>query len=428
VDFPGIQSIENGSLGRDMWMISCCSQLPGGAGVAIVYNPYDWGTHEDPYPIYRALRDEAPVYFNAELDFWALSRHEDVLAAFRDSERFSNAEGIALEREQLPDVSVVMSFLGMDPPRHDRLRALVNRGFTPRRVAALEPHIRELAVHYLDSFVADGRCDFIGQFAGKLPMDVISEMVGVPPEDRDTLRAWADTVVHREEGKAEVPVAGMEAATKILRYFAKHVNERRSTPPNDLTGALITAEIDGERLSNKDLIAFLFLMIIAGNETTTKLLGNALYWLSKNPDQRAKVLADPGLIPGWVEETLRFDASSQLIARTTTCDIEIRGRTIPKGARVALLIGAANRDERVFRNPDVYDVTRQQNESLAFGYGTHFCLGASLARLEGRVALEEVLVRMPDYAIRAEGTKRIHSSNVRGFAALPIEFTAAGRA
>jgi cytochrome P450 len=179
----------------------------------VVFDPYDWQTDEDPYPVYRRLREEAPVYHNEVLDFWALSRHADVLAAFRDPVRFSSAQGVALEREQLPDPSVVMSFLGMDPPRHDRLRALVNRGFTPRRVQALEPHIRALATRYIDRFVDEGSCDFIQDFAGKLPMDVISEMVGVPPEDRDTLRSWADTVVHREEGRPEVPPTSPATST-----------------------------------------------------------------------------------------------------------------------------------------------------------------------------------------------------------------------
>jgi cytochrome P450 len=387
------------------------------------FDPYDWKTQEDPYPVYRALRDEAPVYHNEERDFWALSRHADVLAGFRDPLRFSNAQGVALEREQVQEASAVMSFLAMDPPRHDRLRSLVSRGFTPRRVADLEPHVRSLAVHYLDAFSETGRCDFIQEFAGKLPMDVISEMIGVPREDRDTLRTWADTVVHREEGRAEVPPEGMQAAAHILGYFARHVEAHRARPQDDLTDALLAAEVDGDRLSDRDIIAFLFLMIIAGNETTTKLLGNAVYWLWKNPDQRKRVRDDPALIPGWVEETLRYDASSQLIARTTTCPVEIHGREIPGGARVALLIGAANRDERVFQDPDVFDVRREQRQSLAFGHGTHFCLGASLARLEGRVALEEVQARIPDYEVRPEGLARIHSSNVRGFASLPLEFT-----
>ena len=403
---------------------SAGSALSRGAALSVIYNPYDWFTHEDPYPVYRALREEAPVYYNEELDFWALSRHADVLRAFRDVRRFSSADGVALERGQLPDPTRVMSFLAMDPPQHTRMRALVNRGFTPRRVAALEPFVRELAVHYLDSVAGDGECDFIGQFAGKLPMDVISELVGVPREDRDELRTWADLVVHREEGVADVPAAGVQAAASILGYFTRHVEQRRANERDDLTTALIDAEIDGERLSDTDIIAFLFLMIIAGNETTTKLLGNALYWLGENPGERARVLASRSLVSSWVEETLRYDPSSQLIARTALCDIEIHDRTIPSGARVALLIGSANRDEREFESPDVFDVTRSEGQCLAFGNGTHFCLGASLARLEARVALEEVLARVPDYAVQHDRIERVHSSNVRGFAVLPIRFGA----
>jgi cytochrome P450 len=387
----------------------------------VVYDPYDWQVHEDPYPVYRALRDEAPCYHNETLDFWALSRYDDVLAGFRDWQRLSNLQGVALEREQIAGASDVMSFLGMDPPRHDHVRNLVSAGFTPRRVRDLEGPVRDLATRYLDAIAEKGEGDFIGDFAGKLPMDVISEMLGVPPEDRDTLRAWADTVVHREEGNPNVPPAGLEAAANILKYFAEHVATRRSRPGDGLTEALIAAEVEGSRLDDRDIIAFLFLMIIAGNETTTKLLGNALYWASRNPEQRAKLAADPGLAAPWAEETLRYDPSSQLIARTATCDIELHGETIPDGARVALLIGSANRDERYWKHPDRFDLERNTTGSLAFGQGTHFSLGASLARLEGRVALEEVLRRIPGYRIREQGIERIHSSNVRGFAALPIE-------
>jgi cytochrome P450 len=387
----------------------------------VVFDPYDWKTHEDPYPVYRALRDSAPAYYNEQRGFWALSRHADVLAAFLDPVVFSNAEGVSLERDQVREARTVMSFLGMDPPEHDRLRALVSRGFTPRRVRELEPSIRMLATRYLDRCVEKRRCDFIADFAGKLPMDVISEMLGVPEDDRDTLRTWADTVVHREEGNPNVPPAGMQAAAFMLKYFAEHVAARRARPGSDLTDALVAAEVDGDRLADADIIAFLFLMIIAGNETTTKLLGNALYWLWRHPDQRAALAASPALVPAWAEETLRFDPSSQLIARTTTAEIERHGRRIPAGARVALLIGAANRDERVFPEPDRYDLSRNTAASLAFGQGTHFCLGASLARLEARVSLEEVQRRIPRYEIIEDGIVRVHSSNVRGFAALPLD-------
>jgi len=394
----------------------------------VVYDPYDWQVHEDPYPTYHALRDEEPAYYNERLDFWALSRHADVLEAFRDPVTYSNRSGVSLERSQIGDATSVMSFLAMDPPQHGRLRLLVSRGFTPRRVSALEPRIREIATHYIDSFIERGECEFIGEFAGKLPMDVVSEMLGVPEEDRDQLRTWADTVLHREPGVAEVPEAGMQAAARLLGYFAEHVGARHESPgADDLTEALIAAEVDGDRLADRDIIAFLFLMVIAGNETTTKLLGNALYWISKHPEQRARVTADESRIPGWVEETLRFDPSSQLIARTATRAVELHDRKIPEGARVALLIGSANRDERVFARPDIYDIGRNTSQSLAFGQGTHFCLGASLARLEARVALEEIQRRLPRFEVGFEELVRVHSSNVRGFARMPIVFPAGSR-
>jgi cytochrome P450 len=388
----------------------------------VEYSPYAYEAHEDPYPIYRALRESAPLYRNEEVGFWALSRHADVLAAFRDAEHFSNRYGVSLEQSAHDDASAVMSFLAMDPPRHTRMRALVSRGFTPRRVAALEPRIREITTAYIDRFATDGRCDFIQDFAARLPMDVISEMLGVPEVDRDMLRTWADLVVHREEGNFDVPPAGVEAALNIVAYFEKHVAEREKAQRDDLTGALLAAEIDGDRLSPKEVIGFLFLMIIAGNETTTKLLGNAVYWLWKNPSQRDLVRADPTRIPRWVEETLRYDGSTQALARTVVQPTELYGQKLAEGERLLLLIGSGNRDERVFPEPDRYDIQRDTTEMLSFGHGIHFCLGASLARLEGRVALEEVQARLPDFELDEKRLVRVHSSNVRGFASMPIEF------
>ena len=388
----------------------------------VEFDPYDWQTHEDPYPVYRRLREEAPVYYSEKRDFWALSRHADVLAGFRDPVRFSNAHGVSLERD-VREARTVMSFLGMDPPEHGRLRGLVSAAFTPRRVLGLERHIRSLADTYIDAFVETGHCEFIEDFAGGLPMDVISEMLGVPAADRTELRNSAELVVHREPDNPAVPPAGMEAAATMLRYFAAHVTDARKDPKDDLTGALILAEVEGDQLSDPEIIAFLFLMIIAGNETTTKLLGNALYWLGRNPEQRAKVEANPALIPAWAEETLRYDPSSQLLARTASCDIAMEGQTIPQGARVALLIGSGNRDERAFENPDRFDVERNTSNSLAFGQGTHFCLGASLARLEARIALEQVQARLGGWQVREDELERVHSSNVRGFARFPIDFT-----
>jgi hypothetical protein len=389
----------------------------------VEYDPYVYQVHEDPYPIYRALRDQAPVYRNPALGFWALSRHADVLAAFKDVETFSSRYGVSLDRDVFhPDAHSTMSFLAMDPPRHTRMRALVSRGFTPRRVSELEPRIRAIAREHLDACAGRGGCDFIADFAGKLPMDVISELLGVPASDRPTLRCWADQVVHRDEGMRGLPPAAAQAALAMVQYFTEMVAAGRRNPRDDLTGALLAAEIDGDRLSNREIIGFLFLMIVAGNETTTKLLGNAVYWLSRNPEQREKLRRDPGLIPAWVEETLRYDNSTQALARRVEREVELHGEKLREGDKVVLLIGSANRDERVFPDPDCFDLLRNTQRSLAFGQGTHFCLGASLARLEGRVALEELERRLPGWQVEPSGSVRVHSVNVRGFAALPIRF------
>jgi cytochrome P450 len=286
----------------------------------------------------------------------------------------------------------------------------------------LEPRIRELAAQYLDECVERGSCDFVAEFAGKLPMDVISELLGLPASDRAMLRGWADAVVHREEGVVGVPPAAAGAALRLLQYFQTHVAERRTRPRGDLTEALLEAEIDGDRLSEREVLGFLFLMVIAGNETTTKLLANALYWLWRNPGQRDLLLANPRLIPHWVEETARYDNTSQAVARVVARDTELCGTRLREGEKVVLLIGSANRDERAFEDPDRYDLLRSTRASLSFGQGTHFCLGAALARLEARVALEEVWQRFPEYDVDPEGIVRVHSVNVRGFAALPIKF------
>jgi cytochrome P450 len=387
------------------------------------FDPYAYAVHEDPYPIYARLRAEAPAYWNEQLGFWALSRHADVLAGFKEWTRFSSRNGVSLDVDAFHEnAEATMSFLAMDPPRHDRLRALVSRAFTPRRVSSLEPHVRALARHYLDEIGASGRCDFIRDFAGKLPMDVISEMIGVPAADRAQLRSWADLVVHRDEGVQSLPPAAARSALHMLHYFTEMLADRKKTPRDDLTGALIAAEIDGDRLADREIIGFLFLMVVAGNETTTKLLGNALYWLWRHPGERDRLRADPTLVPRWVEETLRYDNSTQALARVVVTDTEMHGAKLRAGDRLVLLLGAANRDERVFPEPDRYDLLRDTSASVAFGQGVHFCLGASLARLEGRVALEEVWNRMPDFEIDASGIVRVHSVNVRGFAALPIAF------
>ena len=387
-------------------------------------DPYAWEFHEDPYPTYAELREEAPAYYNEKLGFWALSRHADVRLGFMDCQTFSNAEGVALEAFS-KDAWRTMSFLAMDPPSHDVLRGLVNRVFTPHRVREFAPRIRELANGYLDLFPEDGRVDFMESFASKLPMDFISEMIGVPKQDRDQVRHWVDDVVHREEGANVVPPLAIQASAKLLEYYQSLVDERRKRPVDDLLGALMAAEIEGRRLNDHELLSFLFLLGVAGNETTTKLLGNALHAAHCFPDQLELVLARPRLTRAWVEETARFDNSSQVVYRTLGQDIELHGKKMLQGERVALLIGSANRDGRVFPNPDVLDIQRDCSNSLAFGRGVHFCLGANLARMEGRVCCEEILKRYPRFELDESRAERAHSGNVRGFTKLPIEFKAA---
>ena len=391
----------------------------------VVYDPYAYEIHEDPYPTYARLRAEAPLYRNDELGFWALSRHEDVMAAFRDPARFSSANGVSLEPSATgPHAHRTMSFLAMDEPRHGRMRGLVSRGFTPRRVLDLEPRIEAIALQHLEPALERGTFDFVAEVAGKVPMDVISELMGVPPADRDEVRRLADVVVHREDGVHDVPAEGMEAALTLVGYYADLLDERRKRPADDLTSALLEAEIDGDRLTDDEIIGVMFLMVVAGNETTTKLLANAWYWAWRFPDERAKPFADPGRIPDWIEETLRYDTSSQMLARTAVGDVALHGEVVPAGGRVLLLAGSANRDERAFPDPDRYDLDRDTAASASFGAGRHFCLGASLARLEARVVLRALTERVADYDIDEEGASRVHSVNVRGFAELPTTVVA----
>ena len=397
----------------------------------LVFSPYDYAVHEDPYPFYARLRDEAPVYHNAELDFWALSKYSDVREAFRAPEVFSSAMGVSLDPAAYgPHAHKTMSFLAMDDPRHARLRRLVSKGFTSRRVDSLGQGIEKISRQYWDECLqraGDGEAiDFVDDYAGKLPMDVISDLMGVPEADRAELRRLADLVMHREEGVQDVPQDSMVAAMDLITYYQGMVAERRRSRTEDLTSALIDAEIDGEHLDEDEILSFLFLMVVAGNETTTKLLANALFWGHEYPEQSRLVLDDPSLAPQWVEETLRFDTSSQMVLRTTTTDTTIRGVTIPADEKVLLLIGSANRDHELFPDGDVYDLSRDTSASLSFGQGPHFCLGAHLARLEARIALDMIARSVTGYEL-LPGAERVHSSNVRGFAHLPMRIEVAGR-
>lgn len=402
----------------------------------VVLDPYDYAFQDDPYPTYAWLRAHEPLHHNPELDLWALTRHADIAEAFRTDGTYSNSWGVAIEKSAWgPDAHRVMSILGMDPPRQNRLRALVSRGFTPRRVHDLLPRIQALTERYLAECLEMGSFDWITDFAGKLPMDVISEMMGVPEEDRAEVRRQADIVVHREDGMYDVPPAGAEASMWLVVYYQAMVDQRRTQPTDDLTSALIEARLedgssDGERLSDEDVIAFLFLMVVAGNETTTKLLGHALFHLTRHPDQLEQVFGGGGnseLVVPWVEETLRFDTSSQLLARYLLRDVELHGVVAPQGAKLVLCLGSANRDERVFSRPTDYDISRDKDELaqiLSFGGGRHFCLGANLARLEARVALTALVERVRSVEVDHDRCTRVHSVNVRGFASVPARVEA----
>lgn len=397
----------------------------------IVFDPYDYAFQEDPYPTYRRCRDEDPLHHNPDLDVWFLTRHADIQHAVRSTGTYSNAMGVSIDKRAWgPDAHRVMSFLAMDPPRQTRLRSLVSKGFTPRRVAELAPQIRRLTDLHLDRCIEEGSSDWIHDFAGRFPMDVISEMMGVPEADRAEVRRLADLLVHREPGVYDVPPAGSEAALTLVVYFTEMVESRKKRPTEDLTSALLAAELDDDRLTDEEIIAFLFLMVVAGNETTTKLLGNALFHLTRHPEQYDAVFADPAdagdpdeLVVPWIEETLRYDTSSQMVARHLLTDVELHGRVAPAGSRLVLVLGSANRDDRVFSDPDRFDIARDKDElaqSLSFGGGRHFCLGANLARLEARIALTELVRRVRAVEVDHDGCVRVQSINVRGFASVPV--------
>ena len=385
------------------------------------FNPYSYEFHEDPFPVYRALRDHAPCFHNPDLDFWALSRYDDVLAALHDPNTYCSRYGISLEQD-----NALPMLLTTDPPDHTELRRIVSRAFTPRRVTDLEPAVRALSREFLDELLAKGEGDLVADYAARLPMDVIARMLGVPRADEEQLRVWTNALLDRDEGVPDVTPAGIAAATHLYKYFCDFVAERRAglsdgNSPDDLTTALCAAGTGADALDDQQVVGFLFLLIIAGNETTTKLLANCLLALQRSPDERRKVVGDPGRIPDAVEEILRHEGSTQLMARVLTRPVDLHGEHMPGGARVLLLLGSANRDERVWDRPDEFDIDRVSSvQHVGFGHGIHVCLGAALARLEMRVSLEEIFAAMPEYEIDERRCTRVHSGNVRGWATVPI--------
>lgn len=408
----------------------------------LVYDPFTEGFRTDPFEVYARLRDEQPTYHNPDLDLWALSRFHDVWDAVHDPGTFSSHDAISLQDPRKAAVNadalaaggvdiedllrgaseVAPMMIMLDPPRHDQLRDLVKRAFTPRRVAALEPRIREIAVQLLDGFAERGSCDLTAEFAGPLPTIVIAELLGVPAEDRVQFRSWSNSLVTIDFNSDSLTIEAMTAFAQLWGYFSAILNEREGNPGDDLISALIEAEIDGVRLERNELLGFCILLLLAGNETTTNLISNATVLLARHPDQRRMLVDDPTLLPGAVEEFLRYDSPVQALGRIVTRDVEVNGVTIPGGARLALLFGSANRDPREFDDAERFDITRRSDRHLAFGHGLHYCLGASLARLEARVAFEELLARIPEYSLATDDIDRLKSGLIRGCQTLPIDF------
>ncbi len=391
--------------------------------MGVDYNPFGFAVHEDPYAVYRELRDEAPAYWNDELRFWALSRFDDVLEGFRDLGTYSSANGVALEnRGRTSDQFRQM--IEMDPPQHTAFRKLVSRVFTGARVAALEDQIRAIVDGHLDEIAPLGAADLIASVSGPVPMDVISVMLGIPAADRPELRRLADKLMIREDGQVQMPPEALEGIAGLLGYFADDLKTRRTTGREGLISDLLDLEVDGRSLDEPELLGFCILFVVAGHETTTKLLANAIELLAEHPDQRARIIDEPALIPDAVEEVLRFRNSTQYMHRTLTRDVDLHGETMHAGDSVLLVIGAANHDEREFGpTAETFDIDRRPERHLAFGYGAHFCLGAALARLESKVALEQIHRRIPDYVVDHDRAVRFHSGNVAGWTSLPITFT-----
>lgn len=383
------------------------------------YDPFDYRTHDDPYPVYRRLRDESPVFHNEKYDFYALSRYDDCQQAVRDFKTFTSAQGTSLEELK----AQVELLINTDPPVHSRLRHLTAGLFTPAKVAPLEQAVRDMARELLVPHLAAGRLDIIDDFAARLPMAIICRLLGFRREDEDLLRSWTDTVVHRDEGVFAMPDEGMQATLRLYDYFNTEIAERaraRSTR-DDIIGLLMAAQAEG-RIDHEGLLGYIYILSIAGNETTTKLIGNMCYQLHRHPDQFDAVLADHSLIPGLIEETMRFDGPTQMMARTTTRDVTLHGTTIPAGKKVALIFTSGNRDERHYPDAEQFDIRRNQRDHLGFGGGLHACLGAALARLEARVAMEEILSALGHFTVDETNLARMHSPNVRGFTHVPVSF------
>lgn len=390
-----------------------------GAATA-TYDPYAPDNVLDPYPAFRRLRDEAPVYHNPGMNFWALSRYDDVCAAHRDARRFASGEGITIEGAEKGMPLLILR----DPPDHNWHKGLVTRVFTNARMAALEPFIREKAVALLDGLAGQEELDFVHDFTVELPMAVICELIDIPVEHRRTLHERANAPLLR--GDDLDPDAATAARIAQFQFFHELTVARRAKPRDDVITALIDTEVKDEagnlrRLDDTEIATHFIELATAGHETVAKALASGLIALHHFPDQRAQIQADPSLIPAAVEELLRYDPSSQMQGRTTSEDVTLHGVTIPAGSRTMLLTASATRDERVFPQADRYDVRREMDQrSIYFGHGIHKCLGIHLARIEMRIALEELFKRYPDYAVDPSRSRRPTLTMLRGVANLQM--------
>ena len=383
---------------------------------ALEYSPFAPDVQHDPYPIYRRLRDEQPLYRNVELGFWAVSRYEDVVSVSRSWEAYSSAFGVDIDATG--DEFGHGNFLEEDPPLHDLLRAVVREQFIPKSLrAALEPFVRQ----EVERLVADLRTrpavDFARELAWELPIVVVSHLMGFPREDRDRLRAWEETFALRVPGLDRLPPFALRAGAALRSYFADLIEERRADPREDLLTSIAGAEVDGRPIGDAAR-GMVFILFVAAIETTASLITQSLRLLAEHPEQRDWLRQNLNAAPAAVEEVLRYEAPVQNIKRTTLVDVELLGERIPRESTVLLLTGSANRDERRFRDPDVFDITREPKRHLAFGEGIHHCIGAPLARLEGQVVLETVLCELPDYELIGTPT-RLPNNIVRGYISLP---------
>jgi cytochrome P450 len=392
----------------------------------IYYDPYDFEIDTDPYPIWRRLREERPLYYNDRYDFYALSRFDDVERGLIEWKTYSSAKGTLLEiirsGMEIPAGSIIFE----DPPGHNMHRGLLSRVFTPRKMNAIEPKIREFCARTLDPKMGGDGFDFIADLGAQMPMRVIGMLLGIPEQDQQALKDAIDDGLRLEEGT--MPDAGSYAVESQASNFAEYIDWRSEHPSDDLMTELLQAEFEDEtgsnrRLSRTEVVNVVNLLAAAGNETTTRLIGWTGKVLADHPDERRKLVEDRSLIPNAIEELLRYEPPSPTQARYVMTDVEHHGQVVPEGSVILLLNGSGNRDDRKFPDGDRFDVTRKIDHHLAFGYGLHFCLGAALARLEGRVALDEVLQRFPEWDVDWENAKQARTSTVRGWEQLPVVFS-----